>query len=153
MEYAESGAWFATIDEYTLEIDFDRFTIVELKCVVKMLYNTSTYCYGDISQLGDNVMLRMDIVGVRLREKENRGLAELVVDTFKILQKIRVCDKTLIEFHDKFNHYMYGDLGDSPVASPVKSPVQSEPPILVDPTEEVKEESFPKKMKKAFRKS
>jgi len=153
MEYAESGAWFATIDEYTLEIDFDRFTIVELKCVLKMLYNTSTYCYGDISQLGDNVMLRMDAVGVRLREKANRGLAELVVETFNILKKIRLCDKILTEFRDKFNHYMYGDLGDSPVASPVKSPVKSEPPILVDPTEDVTEESIPKKMKKAFRKS
>ena len=144
-------AWFATIDEYMLEIDFDRFTIVELKCVLKMLYNTSTYCYGDIYQLGDNVMLRMDAVGVRLRE--NRGLAELVVETFKILKKVRVSDETLVEFRDKFNHYMYGDLGDSPVASPVKSPVKSEPPILVDPTEEVKGGSFPKKMKKAFRKS
>ena len=153
MEYAERQAWFATIDDYTLEIDFDRFTIVELKCVLKMLYNTSTYCYGDISQLGDNVMLRMDAVGVRLREKANRGLAELVVETFNILKKIRLCDKILIEFRDKFNHYMYGDLGDSPVASPVKSPVKSEPPILVDPTEDVTEESIPKKMKKAFRKS
>jgi hypothetical protein len=52
---------------------------------------------------------------------------------------------------DKFNHYMYSELEDSPVASPVKSPIKPAPPVLVDPTGEEETESIPKKMKKVFR--
>ena len=34
--------------DYLLEIDFDVFTIVELRSVLKMLYSTSSYCFDDI---------------------------------------------------------------------------------------------------------
>jgi hypothetical protein len=144
--------------DYYLEIDFDVFTIVELRSVLKMLYSTSSYCFDDIYFLGENVIKRMDQQSVRLRNIENKGLVELVHETFNMLKRIHgsnvrplLSKQILYDMHDKFNHYMYSELEDSPVASPVKSPIKMAPPVLVDPTGEVETESIPKKMKKVFR--
>ena len=143
--------------DYYLEIEFDVFTIVELRSILKMLYSTSSYCFDDIYFLGENVIKRMDEQSFRLRNRENKGLVELVQETFNMLKrihesKIRPLPSTqiLIDMSEKFNHYMYSELDASPVASPVKSPIKQSPPIL-DPTEEEEKVSIPKKMKKAFR--
>ena len=144
--------------DYYLEIDFDVFTIVELRSILKMLYSTSSFCYDDIYFLGENVMKRMDQQSFRLRNRENKGLVELVHEIFNTLKrihesKIRPLPSTqiLYDMHDKFNHYMYSELDDSPVASPVKSPIKQGAQVLVNPTGEVEKVSIPKKMKKAFR--
>ena len=144
--------------DYYLEIDFDVFTIVELRSVLKMLYSASSYCFDDIYLLGENVIKRMDEQSFRLRNRENRGLVELVHETFNILKGIHWSNvrpllsiQILYDMHDKFNNYMYSELEDSPVASPVKSPIQQAPPVLVDPKGEVEKVSIPKKMKKALR--
>ena len=143
--------------DYYLEIDFDVFTIVELRSILKMLYSTSSYCFDDIYFLGENVNKRMDQKSFRLRNEENKGLVELVREIFHMLKKIHdsnvrplVSTQILIDMSEKFNHYMYSELDASPVASPVKSPIKQTPPIL-DPTEEGEKVSIPKKMKKAFR--
>lgn len=143
--------------DYYLEIDFDVFTIVELRSILKMLYSTSSYCFDDIYFLGENVIKRMDEQNFRLRNRENKGLVELVHETFNMLKRIHgsnvrplLSTQILYDIHDKFNHYMYSELDDSPVASPVKSPIIQAPGI-VDSTEEVEKVSIPKKMKKAFR--
>ena len=140
--------------DYTLKIDFDVFTIVELRSVLKMLYYSSSFCYIDICLMGEYIIHKMDDLGFRLRNRENRGLVELVVEVFEKLKKIKKeidCNAMIYDIHHKFNHYMYSDLEVSPVASPVKSPMKNAPEIM-DPTEEEKV-SFPKKMKKAFRRS
>ena len=143
--------------DYYLEIDFDVFTIVELRSVLKMLYYTSSYCFDDIYLLGENVIKRMDQQNFRLRNRENKGLVELVHEIFNTLKRIHESNirslpstQILYDIHDKFNHYMYSELVDSPVASPVKSPIKQTSPV-VDPTEEVEKVSIPRKMKKAFR--
>lgn len=143
--------------DYYLEIDFDVFTIVELRSILKMLYSTSSYCFDDIYLLGENVIKRMDEKNFRLRNRENKGLVELVHETFNMLKRIHgsnvrplLSTQILYDMHDKFNHYMYSELDDSPVASPVKSPI-IQAPRIIDPTEEVEKVSIPKKMKKAFR--
>ena len=144
--------------DYLLEIDFDVFTIVELRSVLKMLYTTSSYCFDDIYFLGENVIKRMDEKGFRLRYRENKGLVELVHETFNTLKRIHgsnvrplLSSQILYEMHDKFNHYMYSELEDSPVASPVKSPMIQGSSVIVDQIGEVEKVSIPKKMKKAFR--
>ena len=143
--------------DYYLEIDFDVFTIVELQSILKMLYSTSSYCYDDIYFLGENVIKRMDQQNFRLRHRENKGLVDLVHETFNMLKRIHgsnvrplLSKQILYDMYDKFNQYMYSELDDSPVASPVKSPIIQEQGI-VDPTEEVEKVSIPKKMKKALR--
>jgi len=142
--------------DYYLEIDFDVFTVVELRSILKMLYSTSSYCFDDIYFLGENVIKRMDQQSFRLRDRENRGLAELVHETFNMLKRIHgsnvrplLSTQILYDMHDKFNHYMFSELTESPVASPVKSPSVNAP--IIDPTGEVEKVSIPKKMKKAFR--
>lgn len=141
--------------DYTLEIDYRRFTILEMKTVLKMLYHSSSFCYEDIYLLGEYMIERMDHLGVSLREKENKGLVELVVDTFNTLKKIHmeVGDSSriiLYNIREKFNYYMFSELTESPATSPVRSPCTNAP--VIDPTGETKE-SIPKKMKKAFRRS
>ena len=143
--------------DYTLKIDYNVFTIVELRSVLKMLYTSSSFCYDDVYFLGENVIERMDRVNVQLRCRENKGLVELVHETFNTLKRIHgsnvrplISTQILYDMHDKFNHYMYSELDDSPVASPVKSPMIQEAPVIMDPTKEEKE-TIPKKMKKAFR--
>jgi len=141
--------------DYFLEIDFDVFTIVELRSVLKMLYSTSSFCYDDIYFLGENVLKRMDQQSFQLRERKNKGLVELVNETFYVLKKIHDSDERqlpsiqiLRDIYDRYHHYMYSELVDSPVASPVKSPMKQEPPPV-----KVEKVSIPKMMKKAFRKS
>ena len=88
------------------------------------------------------------------RERENRGLAELVIDTFNTVKKIHPCPRestTLRNIQTIYNHYMLSKLTESPVASPVKSPSVNAP--IIDPTEGVEKVSIPKKMKKAFRRN
>jgi len=140
--------------DFTLVIDYNVFTIVEMKSVLKVLYHSSSFCYEDIYLLAKNVIERMEHHGVRLREKENRGLAELVIDTFNTVKKIHPCPRestTLRNIQTIYNHYMFSELTESPVASPVKSPGVNAP--IIDPTEEVDKVSIPKKMKKAFRRN
>lgn len=131
--------------DYTLAIDFEVFSANEMKSVVKMLYMSSSFCYDDICLLGENVIERMDRVGMDLRDRENRCLAQLVVETFNTLKKINPRGKVLVDLHDKFNHYMYSELEESPAVSPVKSPS----PMINTVFEKV---NVPKKMKKVFRK-
>ena len=129
--------------DYTLEIDFDIFTVGGMKDVLKILYNSSSFCYEDIDLLAENVIQRMDYVGVQLRDWTYIGLKDLAIDTFGILRKIhRSPNRMMYEFHEKFNRYMYGTINDdSPVASPVRSPM----------IREVEEVRVPKIMKKAPR--
>tara|TARA_B110000495_G_C22926926_1_gene541745 strand:- start:641 stop:1132 length:492 start_codon:yes stop_codon:yes gene_type:complete len=162
MELKCESVQFDSGADYTLEIDFNVLNVIEMKSVLKILYNSSSFCYGDIYLLGENVIERMDYIGLRLRDRENRCLAELVVETFNILKKINrqpvyISHSTtqqkkenpiLVEMHDKFNHYMYSALVDSPVASPVKSPCAKASPAIDTLVEKVR---VPKKMKKAFR--
>ena len=141
-----------------MKIDYNVFTIVELRSVLKMLYTSSSFCYDDVYFLGENVIERMDRVNVQLRCRENKGLVELVHETFNTLKRIHgsnvrplLSTQILYDMHDKFNHYMYSDLYDSPVASPVKSPMIQGSSVIVDQIGEVEKVSIPKKMKKAFR--
>ncbi len=129
--------------DYTLEIDFYIFTVGGMKNALKILYNSSSLCYEDIDLLAENVIQRMDGVGFQLRDIEYIGLKDLAIDTFGILRKIHSNpNRMMYEFHEKFNRYMYGTIDDdSPVASPVRSPM----------IREVEEVRVPKIMKKAPR--
>ena len=129
--------------DYTLEIDYDIFTVEGMKNVLKILYNSSSFCYEDIDLLGENVIQRMDGIGNQLRDIENIGLKDLAIETFDVLRKIhRTPNRMMYEFHEKFNRYMFGTIdADSPVASPVRSPI----------IREVEEVKAPKIMKKAPR--
>ncbi len=132
-----SGFWEF---DYTLTIEFERLSVVDLQAILPFLHKSSSECFIDIEHLADEVIYRIDELKYNLRDKQNRRLQQLIVATFNTLKDIaqfmpEPSNKIRI-IHDLFKEYMYGT--ESPVASPVVSP-------KVDNVEEVK---FPKIMKK-----
>ncbi len=128
--------------DYTLRIEFERFSIDELSEVLKILYRGSSECYIDIELLADEIIHLQNECQYSIREKEYSSLNKLIISTFDILKKI---SRFMAEpssriqiIYDNYQKYMHGV--ESPVASPVVSPKSSE---------EVK---APKIMKKVKRK-
>lgn len=140
--------------DYTLVIDYEQCSYQDLRGILVVLHQGSpSLCYPDIYQLADWAIYLMHSASYNLGSPKYARLISLLEDLKVVFKKIYGINRIKInrEMIVSINHYMklylYGI--DSPVASPVKSPSVSSPEI-VDPTEE--KDSFPKKMKKAFRK-
>ena len=117
-----SGFWDF---DYTLTIEFERLSVVDLQAILPFLHKSSSECFIDIEHLADEVIYRIDGLKYDLRAKHNRRLQQLIVATFNTLKQIapfmpEPSNKIRI-IHDMFNEYMYCN-PNSPVASPVVSP-------------------------------
>ena len=124
------------LDDYILEIEFEKISVSGLSNILDILYICSSECYVDIEQLADEVIRRQMICGYSIKDWENEDFKKLIFKTFDVLKKI---SKYMIEpssrvkqIHDLYHKYMNNI--DSPVMSPVISPN--------------KETKFPKIMKK-----
>ena len=137
--------------DYTLIIEYERLSNIELRSILQALQHCSSECYLDIELLSDEVIFRMNQCEYTLREKINRELVKLILETFEVLKRIskymqhekshRVNQKILL-IHTNFNRFVHGN--PSPAASPVVSPTV-ETPVLDGKTSVVK---LPKIMKK-----
>lgn len=137
--------------DYTLRIEYERISNIEMLSLLKSFQHCSSYCYIDIELLADEVIFRMNQCDYSLREKVNRDLVKLIFETFEMLKKIsqylyqeqneRV-SKKIVLMHTNFNKFM--NEIPSPVTSPVISP-KVETPVLERKTSVVK---LPKIMKK-----
>ena len=127
--------------DYTLVIEFERFSDKDLQQVIKILYSGSSECYIDLEYLADEVICRQNECQYAIQDLSNKPLKELIHSIFEVLKKIsRFMEEPSSRIqiiYDNYQKYMYGN--DSPVASPVISPTSSE-------------EKVPKIMKKAKRK-
>lgn len=123
--------------DYSLVIEFERLTVDELKYTLQILYHSSSECFVDIENLADEVIIRLVECQYNIRERQNKGLNQLIVSTFETLKSISRFMESPSEriqiIYDNYHKYMHGV--ESPVASPVVSP-------------KVEEEQFPKIMKK-----
>ena len=127
--------------DYTLVIEFERFSNKDLQQVIKILYYGSSECYIDLEYLADEVIRRQNECQYAIQDLSNKSLKELIHSIFETLKKIshfmEKPSSRIQIIHDNYKKYMYGI--DSPVASPVVSPTSSEVKV-------------PKIMKKAKRK-
>ena len=114
--------------DYTLVIEFERFSDKDLQEVIKILYYGSSECYIDLEYLADEVIRRQNECQYDIRDWRNKPLKELIHSIFETLKKIsRFMEEPSSRIqiiHDNYKKYMYGI--DSPVASPVVSPTSSE---------------------------
>ena len=129
---------FGSDFDYTLIIEFERLSINDLKSTLQYLYHSSSECYGDIEFLADEVIRRLHQCRYSIRDRQNKDLNQLIISTFETLKSIshfmEFPSERIQIIYDNYHKYMYSV--ESPVASPVVSPM----------TEEVK---YPKIMKKA----
>ena len=137
--------------DYTLRIEYERISNIEMLSILKSFQHCSSYCYIDIELLADEVIFRTNQCDYSLREKVNRDLVKLIFETFEMLKKIsqyishdqnRRVGERLLLIHTNFNKFM--NENPSPVTSPVVSP-KVETPVLERKTSVVK---VPKIMKK-----
>lgn len=112
------------LDDYILEIEFERLSVSTLSNILDILYLCSSECYVDIEQLADEVIRRQMICGYSIKDPENGDFIKLIHKIFDVLKKI---SKYMIEpstrikqIYNLFHKYMHNI--DSPVMSPVISP-------------------------------
>ena len=112
------------LDDYILEIEFERLSVSTLSNILDILYLCSSECYIDIEQLADEIIRRQIIYGYSIKDWENEDFKKLIFKTFDVLKKI---SKYMIEpssrvkqIYDLYHKYMHNI--DSPVMSPVISP-------------------------------
>ena len=114
--------------DYTLVIEFERFSDKDLQEVIKILYYGSSECYIDLEYLADEVIRRQNECQYDIRDWRNKPLKELIHSIFETLKKIsRFMEEPSSRIkiiHDNYQKYMYGI--ESPVASPVVSPTSEE---------------------------
>ena len=142
--------------DYTLRIEYERISNIDLRSIVKILQYCSSDCYVDLELLADEVIYRMNECEYSLRDKVNSELVKLIYDIYENLnvlskymldiQNERVVKKLLF-IRTNFHKFMNSD--PSPAASPVVSPKVGTP-ILEREASNVK---VPKIMKKAKSKS
>tara|TARA_B100000035_G_scaffold65629_1_gene53362 strand:+ start:475 stop:888 length:414 start_codon:yes stop_codon:yes gene_type:complete len=114
--------------DYTLEIEYERLSVSELQYILQILYDCSSECYIDIEYLADEVISRLRECGTNIQLRHNRCLKCLIISTFDTLKSI----SKYMEFpssrikiiYDDYQRYMHGI--ESPVASPVVSPISKE---------------------------
>ena len=139
--------------DYTLRIEYERISNIDLRSILSNFQHCSSYCYIDIELLADEVIFRMNQCGYSLREKVNCDLVKLIFEIFEFLKKIsqylyqdqkeRVGEKILL-IHTNFNKFIQENL--SPVTSPVASP-KAETPVLERKTSVIKVPKIMKKVK------
>ena len=139
--------------DYTLRIEYERISNIEMLSILKSFQHCSSYCYIDIEHLADEVIFRMNQCEYSLREKVNRDLRILIFDTFEVLKKIsqylyqeqkKRVDKKILLIHTNFNKFIQENF--SPVTSPVASP-KAETPVLERKTSVIKVPKIMKKVK------
>ena len=139
--------------DYTLRIEYERISNIELRSILKIFQHCSSYCYIDIELLADEVIFRMNQCEYSLREKVNCDLVKLIYETFEFLKVIsqyisheqnRRVGERLVLIHTNFNKFM--NENPSPVSSPVVSP-KAETPVIDRKISVIKVPKIMKKVK------
>lgn len=115
--------------DYTLVIEYNRLSVRGLEETLKILYATGSFeCLVEIEYLADEIILRLNEYQYAIRNVENKPFKHLIFSVFETLKKIATYMETpssrIQIIHDNYHKYMYGV--ESPVASPVVSPISEE---------------------------
>jgi hypothetical protein len=127
--------------DYTLTIELERCSLIELREIAKCLVSGGTsMCLHDFYDLVKEMIKRMRKVGENMRERENIPMVKFIKDiseTLKNLNRGLPPTQLMIIIQREFNEFM-GFTPRSPVSTPVTSP-------------EVKPPTFMKKAKRRFK--
>lgn len=127
----ESSTFDSSLD-YSLHFDLQVVSDLDLKEIVALSFHgASSQCYSDIDFVADEIIFRLDHIGYKIRNKEYRPFADILIYIFNILKKTK--SSRIMPIYHKYNHYLNGPIS-SPVMSPVKSPPVN-PPSVKSPQE------------------
>ena len=119
--------------DYTLSIDFERCSLVELRGISRcLLLGGSSMCLPDFYDLVGEMVQRMRKVGYDLINPENSELVKFLQDIFVTLKKLNrgyPPTQLILLLKEEFNMYC-GVTTPSPEISPVVSPEVKPPKIM-----------------------
>jgi len=134
----DSSTFDSSLD-YSLHFDLQVVSDLDLKEIAGLSFHGApSQCYSDIDFVADEIIIRLDQIGYKIRNKEYRPFADILIYIFNILKKTK--SSRIMPIYDKYNHYL-----NEPISSPVMSPVKSPPvksPNQVKPSQEKHSQSF-----------
>ena len=126
----DSSTFDSSLD-YSLHFDLRAVSDLELKEISRLSYSGApSQCYSDIDLVADEIIFRLDQIGYKIRNKEHRPFADILIYIFNILKKIK--STKIMYVYDKYNNYLNEPIP-SPAMSPVKSPPVKSPPVKSPP--------------------
>ena len=112
--------------DFTLKLDFRKCSIKELDDILTILYNSSSICHGDIVELADETIYRINLIGYDILNPGYRSFNVFVHKMFNSLNKLNIHDKSNI-IKDNYNEYIKKPIPNLP--SP-ETPKRETPKIM-----------------------
>ena len=119
--------------DYTLSIDFERCSLIELRAIAKcLLVGGSSMCIPDFYDLVGEMIQRMRKLGEDLRNEENHGIVRFILDILETLKKMNHggAPTPMIILLEKEIYMYMGVKQPSPAISPATSPEVAAPKIM-----------------------
>ena len=126
--------------DYTLKIDFERCSVKELYYILQILYNSSTLCKGDIIEMANETIYRINEIGYELTNKQYRSFNKFIQSLYNVLKKLGIKKQCDIIFSN-YNEFVKKPVPD--IESP-KSPETISPPKIMKKPMKKKEVIPPK---------
>lgn len=112
--------------DFTLKLDFRKCPIKELDDILTILYKSSSICHGDIVELADETIYRINLIGYDILNPGYRSFNVFVHKMFNSLNKLNIHDKSKI-IKDTYNEYIKKPIPNLP--SP-ETPKRETPKIM-----------------------